>query len=348
MTSYKSLQKHQRFVRFMRFLLPVLSGGLVLSLLIWPQLQKKADFFSDSLKRSVSPISSKAQIDMKKVHFYSEDKKGQPFTLISDKILETDTSNHIVQLDRPVGEMTLNSGVKIFSNSSMALFYQNTNIVFFEEDLYFKTDNGYNAVSSAVFVDYKNQLAYSDKPIQIRGEKADLDAVAFNMRQNGEEVDFKGPTKVVLKNEEKKQKVIITSEDFLQLRQKTQTITALKNVLADDGVNKVYCDEMTAYFHRPNGEKYELKSVQAHSNVKIITQTEVITGNDAFYDLGKEKAFITGNVVVDRAEGKMFGDRAVINMKTGESQLEIDNTKKKINNRVKGTIYPTRLNKQEE
>ena len=81
--------------------------------------------------------------------------------------------------------------------------------------------------------------------------------------------------------------------------------------------------------------------------MKIITLTETITGNDAFYDLGKEKAFITGNVIVQRAEGNMSGDRAVINMKTGQSQLEVDYTKQDTSRRVKGTIYPKRLKNRE-
>ena len=115
----------------MRFILPVLAGSLMLLLLIWPQLQKKVDFISDTLKNTVAPVYSKAQIDMTKVQFYSEDDKGQPFTITSDKILEIEPENRLVQLDSPKGEMTLTSGVKIFSDAPMAWFYQNTEVVFF-------------------------------------------------------------------------------------------------------------------------------------------------------------------------------------------------------------------------
>lgn len=332
----------------MRIILPVLAGGLVLMLLIWPQIQKKADFISGNLKNAVEPINSKAQIDMKKVQFYSEDKKGQPFTITSDKILEVDPQNRLVQLDMPKGEMTLNSGVKIFSNSPMAWFYQDSEIVFFKEDLHMQTDNGYQANASAVVVDYKNQSAYSNNRFQIRGDKMDLDSIGFYMRQNGAEVDFNGPATVVLKNPQKAQTVIITADKVFEVRQKTQTISAYQNVLADDGINKVYSDEMTAYFRSVGKNQYELKSVQAQKNVKIITKTETITGNDVFYDLGKEKAFITGDVIVHRPEGDMTGDRAVIDMKTGHSQLEVDYTKSNTPRRVKGTLYPTRIKNQEK
>ena len=82
----------------MRILFPALAAGLLLALLIWPQIMKKADFISTALRASV-PMNSKAKIDMKKVQFYSEDEKGQPFTLTSDKILEVQPEERLVQMD---------------------------------------------------------------------------------------------------------------------------------------------------------------------------------------------------------------------------------------------------------
>ena len=58
----------------------------------------------------------------------------------------------------------------------------------------------------------------------------------------------------------------------------------------------------------------------------------------------KEKAFITGNVVVKRAEGTVNGDRAIIDMKNGTSQIETDASRK---DRVKGTLLPLQLKKKE-
>ena len=331
---------------FMRTLLPILAAGLVLSLVIWPQIAKRRDFISDVLKSSSVPLNSKAQIDMKRVLFYSEDKKGQPFILTADKIWEIDTEDKTIRIDAPKGEMTLNSGIKLVSESPFALYNQEKGIVHFDEQVHLTSDNGYNIEASSIFVDYQNQKAESKKPILVRGEKIDLDAVGFNMRQNGNEVDFKGPVKVVLKDQEKKQQITITGKKVMEVRQKTQTITFYEDVFADYGENKISCAKMTAYFKSVGKNSYDLKSVQAQKGVKITTLNEVITGDDAFYDLEKERAFITGKVTIKRAEGTMSGSRAVVDMKTGLSQLEAD-TKKKTNNRVKGTIYTDKIKRTE-
>ena len=44
----------------------------------------------------------------------------------------------------------------------------------------------------------------------------------------------------------------------------------------------------------------------------------------------------------------MSGDRAIIDMKTGQSQLEVDYSKRNVSRRVKGTIYPKRIKNQEK
>ena len=329
----------------MRVLLPVLAGGLLLLLLIWPQIVKQRDFISDVLKSSAVPLNSKAQIDMKKVSFYSEDEKGQPFILTADKIWETDSVNKVVQIDTPKGEMTLNSGVKLFSDSPVAHLYQEKGQVYFENDIRLTSDNGYQIEASEVYVEYQNQSAHSDNPISVRGEKIDLDAMGFQMRQNGNEIDFMGKTKVVLKDAQKGQNILITSDGLMEVRQKSQTITFYKNVLTNYDSNKITCDKMTAYFKSKGKNEYELKSVQAQKNVKIVTVNEVVTGDDAFYDLIKEKAFITGNVVITRAEGTMEGSRAVVDMKTGISHLEAGNKNKTKKQWVKGTLYPSKMKK---
>ena len=327
----------------MRVLLPVLAGGLVLSLLIWPQIAKRRDFISDVLKSSAVPLNSKAQIDMKKVSFYSQDEKGQPFILTAEKIWEIDPANKVEQIDLPKGKMTLNSGVKLFSDSPLALYYQEKGLIHFKDKIYLNSDNGYQVEASEIYVEYQKQSAYSNNPVSVRGEKIDLDATGFRMRQNGNEIDFLGKTNVVLKKVAKGQNMLVISDGLMEIRQKTQTITFHKNVSLNYDTNKIYCDKMIAYFKSKGKNEYELKSVKAQKKVRIETPNEVITGDDAFYDLVKEKAFITGNVVITRAEGKMQGSRAVVDMKTGLSRLEADNKTKK--QRVKGTLYPEKIKK---
>ena len=342
-TSAQSLDKHHRFVSALRFMLMSLALAMFILLLAWPQLIKRMDLISSALKHPVETSNLKTSVDMTKVQFFSEDEKGQPFTISSSQITEVDPESKLVLLENLNGEMTLSSGVKLFASSPEALFDQNSQIVHFKQLLNVVSDNGYKAQTSDVVVDYKNRLAYTSNALTVRGDKMDLDSSGFSMRQSGEEVDLTGPARMVLRSE--KRTVNIKADKLVEVRQKTQTVTAYKNVVADDGTNKIYCEELTAYFAPIGKNQYELRSVQAQKNVRIKTINEEITGNEAYYDMQKEKAFITGKVTVKREGGVVSGDVAVIDMKSGISQLEKSAQNK--NGRVKGTIMPLQLKKKE-
>lgn len=339
----RSLKNHQRFIRFLRFLFPMLAFLLAASLLLWPQIVKQKGFIDRILKLSPVSFSTKASIDMTKVQFFSEDEKGQPFTIVSEKVLETDPEQKLVQLDKPKGELTLNSGVKLFSSSPFGFFYQDTQILIFKEDVSVITDNGYKADLSNVTINHKAQTAESPAAISVAGPKGSLVAEGVKMWENGDKIDFFGKSKLIIKQETKNDTIIVTAQDGMEVRQTAKTLTAKGNAVLTDETNQLYADRIIGNYIETPQKKYELRSIQAIGKVKIVTPTETIYGNDAFYDILKEKAFITGNVHVVRPQGEMNGDRAIIDMKTGVSQLEVDKTPEKGTNRVRGILLPTQF-----
>lgn len=64
-----------------------------------------------------------------------------------------------------------------------------------------------------------------------------------------------------------------------------------------------------------------LERVDAVGNVKIVSPDEVITGDKAWYNLDNDKAEITGAVKITRGSNQLNGDRAIIDLKKGTSQL---------------------------
>lgn len=344
-TASRSIRNHRRFIRFLRFLFPFVAFMIAAALLLWPQLVKQKSFIDSLLKISPIQFSTKANIDMTKVQFFSEDEKGQPFTIVSEKVLETDPAQQLVRMDNPKGEMTLNSGVKIFTSSPFGLFYQGTQILVFEDKVKITTDNGYEGDLSNVTLYHKEKSARSPHPITVNGPKGSLDAEGFKMWDNGDKVDFFGRSKLIVKQADTADTIIVTGQDGMEVRQTEKTLTAKGNAVLTRADNQLYADRITGYYEEMARDRYELQSMKAVGHVKIVTPTETITGNDAFYDMITEKAFITGDVHVERREGEMNGDRAIIDMKTGVSQLEIDRTLPNAAGRVRGILLPTQLKK---
>ena len=139
--------------------------------------------------------------------------------------------------------------------------------------------------------------------------------------------------------------VIVTSQKGLEVRQTEKTLTAKGNAVLTRADNQLYADKIIGFYEEVTRGKYELQSIKAVGHVKIVTPTETITGNDAFYNMVTEKAFITGAVHVERQEGEMSGDRAVVDMKKGSSQLEVDRKLPNTGGRVRGILLPTQIKK---
>ena len=344
-TASRSIRNHRRFIRFLRFLFPFVAFIIAASLLLWPQLVKQKSFIDSLLKVSPLHFSTKANIDMTKVQFFSEDEKGQPFTIVSEKVLETDPDQQLVRMDNPKGEMTLNSGVKILTSSPFGLFYQGTQILVFNDKVKITTDNGYEGNLSHVTLYHKKKSAESPYPIAIEGPKGSLAAEGFKMWDNGDKIDFFGNSKLIVKQPEAGETVIVTSQKGLEVRQTEKTLTAKGNAVLTRADNQLYADKIIGFYEEVTRGKYELQSIKAVGHVKIVTPTETITGNDAFYNMVTEKAFITGAVHVERQEGEMSGDRAVVDMKKGSSQLEVDRKLPNTGGRVRGILLPTQIKK---
>lgn len=334
------IRKHHRFVRRLKMTLTVSAGMLLGLLLVWPQLTRQQEFIKGLLKNTVASVSPTASIDMTQVRFVSEDSKGQPFTVTSDKVLETNQTQKLVKLDKPKAHMTMSSGVQVFSDSPFGLFYQNEEILVLPEKVHIRTDNGYTGDLSEVHFDHKNETAHSPNFVKVRGIKGALDAQkGFLLTHNGDKIDFLGQCKLVLKDKGKT--YVITSEDGIDVRQTEQTVTAKKNATLTESTNRLFSDTITGVFIKDAKGRYQLTHMKADGNVRILTSTEKVTGKAADYDMATQTATITGDVLVVREEGEMRGQKATINMKTGVSKMSSKSDKE----RVSGILLPTKTKK---
>lgn len=339
----KAIKRHHRFVKQMKFILTAVAALLGATLLLWPQIAKQRDFIDNVLKSSVASFSKDVTVDMTKVQFFSEDRKGQPFVVTSSKVLETDPAENKVKLDEPIAKMTLNSGVQMTTTSPYAFFFQNKEVLYFEKEVLLTSDNGYRASLSRVAINNKEKSANSPDKVSVKGPKGSLVAQGFNLFDNGDKIDFLGRSMIVVKDDAKNRTFVITGDDGISVRQTERTVTARKNASLTQEKNKLFADEIVALIKTFESGQYELENLTAVGQVKIQTPTETITGEHAFYDTAKEEAIVKGHVVVTRREGAMEGDRVTVDMKTGASRMTADPNADGEKGRVRGFLLPAEL-----
>ncbi len=145
-----------------------------------------------------------------------------------------------------------------------------------------------------------------------------------------------------------KNKYIILRGKYQFIESKKFKITSKKFISFDD-INKiaksegdvylslnssisVFSDKISANFDRFNNT---LITAFANGNVKVKTKSETITSNSAKYDSKTNLVALKGDVVINRDNNLISGEKGFMNLKTRKSKIESEKSK-----RVKGVFKP--------
>lgn len=113
----------------------------------------------------------------------------------------------------------------------------------------------------------------------------------------------------------------VTAKDSIEYNAKSRKAVARGNAQASDGTNTIKSAMMTAWLGSNAQGKTVLKKVTATGGIRIETPTDIILGDTGNYDAISETAAIEGNVRITRGTNQLNGARAIVNLKTGVSQL---------------------------
>jgi len=109
------------------------------------------------------------------------------------------------------------------------------------------------------------------------------------------------------------------------------------NVEALQGKTRLRSDSMKVYGVK--GDCSQADSLIADGNVYYVTSDRNVRADHAVYDSGSQIITLTGNVIIVQGKNVVRADKAVINTKTGETQLQSPGRAK--GGRVRGVFYPS-------
>ncbi len=130
-------------------------------------------------------------------------------------------------------------------------------------------------------------------------------------------------------------KMTVEASDSFEYWTQAQKFKAKGHTKIVDQDRILTADEVTAWFMDKEGEQI-LKEANAIGNVVMITQSDTASGDTGHYDGLKEIITLEDNVKIVRDKNILNGTRAIVNLKTGISQLFGDKT----GGRVTGTFFP--------
>ena len=136
----------------------------------------------------------------------------------------------------------------------------------------------------------------------------------------------------------------ITARDSLEYYEDEQLAVARGDALAIRDDKRVRADVLMAHFADQKGQQRssKMERIEAVGKVHLSTPTDIVTANRGDYRLDAGLATVTGDVRITRGETQLNGDRAEVNLNTGQSRLLTNAPDtKQANKKVRAIFVPT-------
>ncbi len=325
------LKKHARRVLICKHALPVFAFLLASVIVAWPLLTPDKERFELPIQKADIKTPS---VDMENVRFHAQDEKNRTMTVIAKSVKEIDTTNQIARLENPVGTYTFTDGDVLTSKTSYGLAYQKEKYFIFDQPITTTSKSGYVAQNKNVKATYEGVLD-SDSPVTIKGPTGTLNAQGLHLENKGNLIDFKGKTDSIIKLKEGK--MAVKTVNGLHLDRTKKTLTGRKEVWIKHNENILTADTVILYYTEDKDNR--VRQIIATGDVVLDNGKNKVKGDQGIYNPLTEEMEMIGNVRLYQGKSFVSGEKATLNMKTGESHLLTKEGK----GRIKGTLNPDDL-----
>jgi len=178
------------FMRRLRIILPLLAGGVLLLLFIWPSMLP-AFRISDIAKNIPDLV-------VDNLHYTGVDDKNEPYTVRAAQAMRPANFKGIYDLVKPEGEITLQSGAWLDGKADKGRYDENEKNLWLSGNVRVFHTDGYQITSEEARVDLKKGEASGDKDVLIQGPFGTIRGVGFTYGESGRQVVIKGPAVALL------------------------------------------------------------------------------------------------------------------------------------------------------
>lgn len=185
-------ESHTRLVRRMRLALPLAAFALIAVLVAWPQMENPSLPGSDGVPAHTNRNEVIAP------RFESRDDDRQPYTVTAASAVQDSADRDLVRLEKPVADMTLNTGKWLAAQAASGLFSQSRRRLVLDGRVRIHHDDGYELTVEKVEIDLKNRTAHSSAPVYGHGPAGTVEARGFDAETDGGRIVFIGPARLVL------------------------------------------------------------------------------------------------------------------------------------------------------
>lgn len=194
-------QSYSSFVRWMRLVLPLTALAIVAVLFTWSSMQEELVIPPQDPARTPSSIGKNELVSPR---FESKDDRNQPYTITALRAVQGEKNDDLIILEKPVADMTLNSGNWIALEADQGAYRQDKNRLLLQGNVKIFHDRGYQLETAKLHIDMNKDFAWSEEAVYVQGPTGTLKANGLKADNGRQILIFTGPAKLVLHRAVKK------------------------------------------------------------------------------------------------------------------------------------------------
>jgi lipopolysaccharide export system protein LptC len=181
---------HSRRVSRLRRALPVLALLVLLAVTVWPMLGTK--------RLSTIVAEAVPNLMVENLKLSGLDADSQPYSLTAARAMQAGGGKNIVDLEKPQGEITLNSGAWLAGKADQGRFDQQNKRLRLDGHVELFHDQGYRFTTGAAQLDMDGNAAWGDQPVLIQGAFGEIRGEGFKVLERGKVVVVTGHAQAIL------------------------------------------------------------------------------------------------------------------------------------------------------
>lgn len=191
--SARGMARRRWLVLIAKRALPLAALGLLVTVALWPELNKDATRARVAFRRGMVD-SENGQLTH--ARYNGVDERERPYTVTADTARQITPDR--IDLKAPIGDLTLGNTVWLHGNSSDGVYMQQSQQLDLSGNVTLYRDDGMTLLTDAATLDLKASAVASAAKVHAEGPFGALDAQGFSMFEGGAVIQFYGPSRLVL------------------------------------------------------------------------------------------------------------------------------------------------------
>jgi lipopolysaccharide export system protein LptC len=190
---------YSRFVKVMRWALPIFALILMVVVIAWPELDDQIEAIpqEDILSSTEIAIGGNELLNPR---YETTDSQNNPVFVKAQKAVQSQNNADLIRLDIPEADFKTTEGARVQVKAIQGTYDQAGEKLFLQDDVQITHESDYILNAEELRLNMKTQEAFSNKEIVITGQDAKIQASGIKGNMRTGTLTFEGPATLTLYN----------------------------------------------------------------------------------------------------------------------------------------------------